>query len=71
MRDLLAVWNPNKIWPQNSTIRIKFLSGTEHSIELFKTLLETQYAPHVNLKFKFVAKNEDAQIRVTQAAKKD
>lgn len=64
MRDLLSVWDPKKIWPQNSTIRIKFLSGTEHSIDLFKTLLETQYAPHVNLKFKFVAKNEDAQIRV-------
>jgi hypothetical protein len=62
VRHKRGVASTRKLWPQNKTITISFMDVSDKDKGIFKKAIES-FAPHVNLKFKFVDGN-DGEIRI-------
>jgi hypothetical protein len=56
----------SKLWPNGSTLRVKFLDGTKEQQEQFRHAIE-QWLPYANLRVQYVDATEDAPIKVSFA----
>lgn len=59
-----AAYQFNKLWPNGSTLRIAFLSGTQEQKEFVKTHA-IEWTKYANLTFVFDADPIDSEIRIT------